>query len=81
MIKRLALVSSLLAVTCAVTAPSAVSAPGMLKGIYDEANILTGNPDEVFRTLAQLRTKMIRLNLHWGGRYGVAGQDPTVSRQ
>jgi hypothetical protein len=76
--KRLALFISLVGLACAVVAPTATPARGMLKGIYDEANLLTGDPDLMFSTLAQLRTQAIRLNLHWGGRYGVAGEDPTV---
>jgi hypothetical protein len=76
--KRLALFISLVGLACAVVAPTATPARGMLKGIYDEANVLTGNPDQTFRILSQLRTKAVRLNLHWGGRYGVAGVDPTV---
>jgi hypothetical protein len=70
--------TSLVALAAAASAPSTFAARGMLKGIYDEANVLTGDPDLTFRTLAQLRTKVVRLNLHWGGRYGVAGEDPTV---
>src|SRR4051812_31192643 len=76
--KRLIVLTTLVAVACAAIAPTASPAKGMLKGIYDEANVLTGDPDATFATLAQLRTKAIRLNLHWGGRYGVAGEDPTV---
>jgi hypothetical protein len=78
--KRLVLLVTVLTVAAAAVAqPASASASRfLLKGIYDEANVLTGNPDQTFRTLSQLRTKMIRLNLHWGGRYGVAGVDPTV---
>jgi hypothetical protein len=76
--KRLALFISLVGLACAVVAPTATPSRGMLKGIYDEANVLTGNPDQTFAMLSQLRTKAVRLNLHWGGRYGVAGVDPTV---
>ena len=78
MSKRLILFTTLVAVACAAIAPTASPAKGMLKGIYDEANVLTGDPDATFATLSELRTKAIRLNLHWGGRYGVAGEDPTV---
>jgi hypothetical protein len=76
--KRLIVFTSLIALACAAVAPTASPAKGMLKGVYDDANILYGNPDETFRTLAQLRTKAIRINLHWGGRFAVAGVDPTV---
>ena len=49
-----------------------------MKGIYDDANLLTGNPDENYAILGDLRTKVVRMNLHWGGPLGVAGVDPTV---
>ena len=79
MTKRLAVLSSLAAVVvCAVLAPTAAPARGMFKGVYDDANILYGDPDATFRTLGELRTKMVRINLWWGGRFGVAGVDPTV---
>ncbi len=37
------------------------------KGIYDDAQILYGNPDKVFPVLQQMNTKLIRVNLWWGG--------------
>jgi hypothetical protein len=80
MTKRLVLIASLVAVV-AVAAAFAQPAPAsrfLLKGIYDEANTLYGNPDRTYRMLGQLRTKAIRINLHWGGRFAVAGVDPTV---
>jgi hypothetical protein len=76
--KRLVLIASLLAVVAAVSAQPASASRFLLKGIYDEANTLYGNPDATFRMLGQLRTKAIRINLHWGGRFEVAGIDPTV---
>jgi hypothetical protein len=76
-VTSVALVTSL-ALVAGATAQGGATSRFLLKGIYDEANVLTGDTDQTFRTLAQLRTKIIRLNLHWGGRYGVAGVDPTV---
>ena len=78
MIKRFPLVFLLVAIAAAATASTAMPARGMLKGVYDDANILFGNPDETFQTLGQLRTKAVRINLQWGGRFAVAGTDPTV---
>jgi hypothetical protein len=37
------------------------------KGIYDDAQILYGNPDKVFPVLQQMNTKLLRVNLWWGG--------------
>lgn len=78
MLKRLVLLASLSAIVAATLAQPASASRFLLKGVYDEANTLYGNPDATFRMLGQLRTKAIRINLHWGGRFGVAGVDPTV---
>lgn len=78
MSKRFAVVISLVALACAIVAPTAMPARGMLKGVYDDANTLYGDPDVTYRTLSQLKTKVIRINLNWGGRFAVAGVDPTV---
>ena len=75
---RIALVAVLVAIVCAVTASTAGASRTLMKGIYDDANLLTGNPDQNYAILGDLRTKVVRLNLHWGGPLGVAGVDPTV---
>jgi len=72
------LLVTLLALISAMFAQTATPSRFLLKGIYDEANTLYGDPDFAFRTLGELRTKAVRVNLHWGGKYGVAGVDPTV---
>lgn len=46
------------------------------KGIYDDAQILYGNPDKVFPSLQMLGTRLIRVNLWWGGPNGVARARP-----
>ena len=68
----------LVAIVCAVTASTAGASRTLMKGIYDDANLLTGNPDQNYAILGDLRTKVVRLNLHSGGPLGVAGVDPTV---
>ena len=78
MTRRLIPLVALVAVLSALAAQTAAPSRFLLKGVYDEANTLYGNPDQTFRTLGQLRTRAIRINLHWGGRLGVAGEDPTV---
>jgi hypothetical protein len=70
--KRLASVLALLAVSCAAVAPTASPSPRLLKGIYDEAQTLYGNPDRTFPMLGLLRTEAVRVNLYWGGEFGVA---------
>jgi hypothetical protein len=71
--KRLASVAVVLglAATCAV-APTASPSAGLVKGIYDEAQTLYGNPDKAFPMLGQLRTEALRVNLYWGGEFGVS---------
>jgi hypothetical protein len=72
------LLLSLVIVGAAVVAPTASASPRILKGMYDDGNLLYGNPDVSYRTLEQLRTQVVRINLHWGGRWGVAGPTRTV---
>jgi hypothetical protein len=76
--KRIALLGVLAAIACAVTASTATASPSLMKGIYDDANLLTGDPDQNYAILGDLGTKVVRMNLHWGGPLGVAGVDPTV---
>ena len=77
--RRIALITALVAlVACSVAASSATASRGLKKGIFDEANTLYGDPPKTFPILKQLGTKYVRMNLHWGGRFGVAGVDRTV---
>jgi hypothetical protein len=59
-----------------VVAPPASGSRFLEKGIFDDTQILYGNPDQVFPMLSQLRTRLIRVNLRWGGPLGVATQRP-----
>jgi hypothetical protein len=55
----------------------------MLIGLNDEANTLYGNPDVTFPILRRLHVQVLRVNLYWGGRFGVAlerPQNPTNPR-
>jgi Glycosyl hydrolase catalytic core len=61
------------------SAPASKSAPSskrLLVGIYDEAETL-GHPDRAFPVLSQLRVKIVRANLYWGGPAGVAERRPS----
>ena len=65
------------ALVAALAAASAADASRYIeKGIYDDSQILYGNPDKVFPSLAQLNTRLIRVNLWWGGPNGVASRKP-----
>ena len=45
-------------------------------GIYDEAQVLYGPVPTTFRLFKQLHVQEVRLNLYWGGKYGVATRKP-----
>ena len=63
-------------VTALLCVPAATASRYLQHGIFDDAQIHYGNPDEVFPVLKQLRTKLIRINLVWGGPNGVAKRRP-----
>jgi hypothetical protein len=64
------------AATAARSAQSGAASRSILKGIYDETQTLYGNPDRTFPLLRQLNTKLVRMNLYWGGEFGVASRRP-----
>jgi hypothetical protein len=58
-----------------VCVPTAGAARGMLVGLLDEA-ALYDDPGYVFPLMEQARTQVLRVNLYWGGRSGVAKRRP-----
>ncbi|MGQ0804675.1 MAG: glycosyl hydrolase [Actinomycetota bacterium] len=75
--RRLPLVAVALAAAALLSVPSASASRFLQKGIFDDAQILYGNPDVVFPTLKTLKVKLIRVDLRWGGVSGVATRRPT----
>jgi hypothetical protein len=74
------LVTALLGlVLCAVTAQPADASRYMRVGIYDEAQTLYGPVDTTFSLFKQLHVQEVRLNLYWGGRFGVAKTRPAAA--
>src|ERR671929_195533 len=73
--KRFALLSLAVACLACLAPAAALPARGMLVGLFDEAETL-GNPDEAFPVLKTLRVQIVRSNLYWGGRGGVARRRP-----
>ena len=63
-------------VAALVGASTAQASKFIQKGIYDDAQILYGNPDKTFPVLQQMGTRLIRVNLWWGGPNGVARSKP-----
>jgi hypothetical protein len=51
---------------------AAASAHHVLVGIQDDAQTLYGDPVTTFPVLHQLRVQVVRINMEWGGKYGVA---------
>lgn len=63
----------------ASTATSATSGRHMLVGIVDDAQTLYGDPDRTYPLLKKLRVQVVRVNLYWGGRFGVAKRRPSLA--
>ena len=77
MCRRLGVITATLAVAVGLSVPAATASRGLMIGILDEANVLYGDPYTTFPILRQLRTEVIRVNLYWGGRFGVASERPS----
>jgi hypothetical protein len=74
---RVGVVTAVLAAAIvAATAQPGSASRFMRIGIYDEAQTLYGPVDVTFPLLKQLHVQEIRLNLYWGGKYGVAKRRP-----
>jgi len=71
--RRIAVLVALVAVVAGLAAQAAAPSPKLMKGIYDEAQTLYGNPDRTFPVLGQLKTQALRVNLYWGHpRFGAS---------
>jgi hypothetical protein len=74
--RRLAVAAAVALAAAGLATQSAAPSAHMLVGVYDEPHTLYGNPDQYFPILRQLRTGVLRVNLYWGGRFGVAKSRP-----
>ena len=75
---RIALTVAVACLAGALSTQAAAASGSIVKGIYDETQTLYGNPDRTFPLLKQLNTKAIRMNLYWGGEFGVASRRPAA---
>jgi len=66
----------LVAAMMAATARPVHASRYLRVGIYDEAQTLYGPVDTTFSLFKQLHVQEVRLNLYWGGPYGVAKKRP-----
>ena len=60
----------------AATAQPASASRYLRVGIYDEAQVLFGPTQLTFATFRTLHVQEVRLDLYWGGPYGVARRRP-----
>ena len=73
------IVAALLVAMVAATARPADGSRYLRVGIYDEAQTLYGPVDTTFALFKQLHVQEVRLNLYWGGKYGVAKRRPAAA--
>jgi hypothetical protein len=74
--RRAGLVVALAALVAALCVPAAQASRHLLVGIQDDAMVLQGSPTATFSTLKNLNAKVVRINLFWGGKLGVAAHRP-----
>src|SRR6266498_934713 len=65
-----------LPIVAGFAAPQAGASAKMQIGFFDEAHTLYGDPAYSFPLLRSLHAKVLRVNLYWGGKFGVAKQKP-----
>jgi hypothetical protein len=76
MVRVGALIAVLATAVVAASAQPAGASRYMRVGIYDEAQTLYGPVAQTFSMFKQLHVQEVRLNLYWGGRFGVARSRP-----
>jgi hypothetical protein len=67
------------AAVLASTARPAAASPAMRVGIFDQAHALYGQVATTFSLLGALHAQVVRVNLNWGGPFGVARRRPVVA--
>jgi hypothetical protein len=65
-----------LVATLSFGAAPAAAVPGMKVGLVDTAQAYYAKPAEFYPVLSELRVQVLRVNLNWGGRLGVARRRP-----
>ncbi len=72
----LAAAAALCLPVAAIRAPSAAASARMSIGIYDEGATFFDDGTQTFARYKTLGVKVLRVNLYWGGRLGVAERRP-----
>ena len=70
--KKIAVLGLAAALGAGLGVPAANAQRHLLVGIQDDAQTVYGNPATSFGLLRQLRVQIVRINLEWGGKFGVA---------
>jgi hypothetical protein len=76
MLRRGVVFATLVVASVVLVAQPASGSRTMRVGIYDEAQTLYGPVASTFATFNALHVQEVRLNLYWGGKYGVARARP-----
>jgi hypothetical protein len=71
-----ALAAAALCVPVVLCVPAATASSGMLIGIYDEGSTFYDDSTQVFTRYQTLGIDVLRVNLYWGGKIGVAKTRP-----
>jgi hypothetical protein len=79
MLKVGVVIAVLATASLAASVQPAHSSRYMRVGIYDEAQTLYGPVPQTFSMFKQLHVQEVRLNLYWGGRFGVAKKRPAAA--
>jgi hypothetical protein len=74
--KQLVALAATLAAAAGLAVPAATASANMKVGIYDEGATFFDDQAKVFGAYRSLGTKVLRVNLYWGGKLGVAKYRP-----
>jgi hypothetical protein len=76
-LRRAGVIAAVLVTAVLAASARPASASRFLRvGVFDEAQSLYGPVAQTFAALDTLHAQVIRLNLYWGGKYGVATRRP-----
>ncbi len=76
MSSRLLVSAAVLATAAGLGAPAAFAAAHMSIGVYDEGETFYGDTAQTFVRYQSLHVQVLRVNLYWGGKLGVARYRP-----
>jgi hypothetical protein len=72
--RRLGVLVATLVLAAGLGVSAAAAQRHMLVGIQDDSQTVYGNPTTAFALLQSLHAEIVRINLQWGGKFGVAAR-------